>query len=133
VRAKVNAALHDWRSSDPATYHTPEGFDALKQMLGGFKETARSTAAPRGKSPTTLTTPFATRLPIRHPVYDKVMGDYSKASQQHFRTGKGTVPRARRVTPNTALRKLQSVMRDNVNTSWGKRAELAGNLTDRWR
>jgi hypothetical protein len=128
VRKKVTDAIKDWRTSDPATFHTPAGFDALKQMLGNFKD-AEQYGSPAWKVANDAYSAVRNTIAKQAPTYDKVMGDYSAASDQlkelekELSLGKGG-------NPNTALRKLQSVMRDNVNTSWGKRAQLAGDLQD---
>lgn len=128
VRQKVAATIDDWRNSDPATFHTPEGFDALKQKLGGFRDSEKY-GSPAWKVANDAYNAVRNTIAEQAPVYDKVMGDYSKASSAINELEK-ELSLGPKGNPNTALRKLQSVMRDNANTSWGKRSQLAGNLQD---
>lgn len=128
VRTKVADAIKDWRNSDPATFHTPAGFDALKQMLGNFKD-AEQYGSPAWKVANDAYSAVRKTIADQAPTYDKVMGDYSTASATLKELEK-ELSLGPKGNPNTALRKLQSVMRDNVNTSWGKRAQLAGTLAD---
>lgn len=128
VRQKVTNAIDDWRTSDPATFHTPAGFDALKQMLGNFKD-AEQYGSPAWKVANDAYSAVRNTIADQAPTYDKVMGDYSTASDQLKELEK-ELSLGPKGNPNTALRKLQSVMRDNVNTSWGKRAQLTDTLAD---
>ena len=36
---KISDEIGAWKNLDPAQYHTPEGLDALKQVVGGIVET----------------------------------------------------------------------------------------------
>jgi len=126
VRKEVQSAIDEWKKLDPAEYHTPEGFDALKQQLGDIRD-ALPFNTPQRVVADHAYNAVRNAIAEQAPAYNKVMGDYSKASdlvsevQRELSLGpKGN--------PNTALRKLQSVMRDNVNTSWGNRAKLADTL-----
>lgn len=128
VRQEVNDAISNWKSLDPAEYHTPEGFDALKQQLGDIRDSYKY-GTPEWKVASDTYNAVRGTIADQAPAYNKVMGDYSKASDSIAELEK-ELSLGKKGNPNTALRKLQSVMRDNVNTSWGKRAELANSLTD---
>lgn len=128
VRGQIQEAIDNWKSLDPAEYHTPEGFDALKQQIGDIKDNL-----PFGSPQRTVADKAynAIRKTIadQAPAYNKVMAQYSEASdaidaiQKELSLGpKGN--------PGTAMRKLQSIMRDNVNTSYGNRATYAEALKD---
>jgi hypothetical protein len=126
VREDINAAVARWKGLDPAEYHTPEGFDALKQRIGNIKDNQ-----PFGSAQRTIADEAynAIRKTIadQAPAYDKVMQDYSEASEALDAVQK-ELSLGKKGNPNTALRKLQSVMRDNANTSWGDRAKYADKL-----
>lgn len=128
IRQEIADTIDHWKSLDPAEYHTPEGFDALKQKIGDIRD---ETPFGTGQRAVANAAYSAVRKTIadQAPAYDKVMSSYSQASdaieaiQKELSLGpKGN--------PGTAMRKLQSVMRDNVNTSYGNRATYADALKD---
>jgi hypothetical protein len=127
VRKEIGDVVAEWRALDPSEYHTPEGFDALKQQIGEIKE-----SLPFGPARTYadgVYNSLRSTIAKQAPVYDKVMRDYSEASAEIAAIEK-ELSLGNKVNPNTALRKLQSVLRDNANTSWGKRADYAKVLSD---
>jgi len=122
--AKMSDEVAAWRKLDPKEFHTPEGFDALKQKLGDILEgipfedkTARLVA---GK----IYNAAKDSIQAQAPTYAKVMGDYSKASGTISEIEKA-LSQNPRASVDTQMRKLQSLMRNNVNTSYGYRDELA--------
>jgi len=125
--AKAQQAISDWKNLDPNEYHTPEGMDALKQKIGGILEsipyeqkTARSAVQDIYNS---------TRKTIsdQAPTYSKVMKDYSEASDLIKEIEKG-LSLGNKASADTSMRKLQSLMRNNVNTNYGQRLKLADEL-----
>lgn len=128
VRKELDDTISHWSGLDPAEYHTPEGFDALKQKIGDIKD-----AQPFGSPQRTIASDAynAVRKTIadQAPTYDRVMRGYSQASD-HLEAIQKELSLGPKGNPNTALRKLQSIMRDNANTSWGNRAQNAQTLTD---
>ena len=124
---KMRAAVDEWKKLDPAQFHTPEGLDALKQKLGGivegipFEEKTARLAANKVYSATKAS------IEKQAPTYAKVMKDYSEASQLI-----SEIERTLSLKPNasvdTSMRKLQSLMRNNVQTNYGGRLSLAKEL-----
>lgn len=121
VRKEIDDAIAHWKKLDPAEYHTPEGFDALKQQIGDIKDSLPYNTPQRAVADQAYNA-IRAEIAAQAPTYSKVMSKYSEASdvisdiQRELSLGpKGN--------PNTALRKLQSIMRDNVNTSFGDRAK----------
>lgn len=125
--SKVQKMVDDWKKLDPAQYHTPEGMDALKQQVSGVLEglsfeqkTARMTVGG-------VHSAIKDAITKQAPEYTRVMKDYSEASalikdiERTLSLGKGA-------SVDTAMRKLQSIMRNNVNTNYGQRATLAAEL-----
>lgn len=128
VRQEITEAIDKWKGLDPAEYHTPEGMDALKQIIGDIRDDLPFNTPQRAVADSAYSA-IRESISKQAPAYDKVMGDYSKASDLISQIEKelSVNPKA---NINTTLRKLQSVMRDNANTSWGKRADYARTLED---
>ncbi|AIL98101.1 hypothetical protein [Sinorhizobium meliloti] len=131
---RAAAALSDIRSlvreyaSDPRQ-HTAMGFDALKQRIGEIRDgTEAGTLARR----TADKIYRATRETIakRVPEYDTAQKGYQNASEtlnelrREFSLTEGAAN-------NTAMRKLLSSMRNNVNTNFGERERMMRELGKR--
>lgn len=122
TREKVSGIISDWKNMDPETFHTPVGFDALKQRLGNLMR-----SLPYG-SPERIVAQNgynAVRSSIvdQAPEYAKVMKDYEKASDQIDDVEK-TLSLKPTTSADTTLRKLQSIMRNDVSSNYGARAKL---------
>lgn len=127
TRQGMAQAIQDWRRLDPAEFHTPEGMDALKRKLGELKD-----ATPEGPERVTATKIYdGVRQSIidEFPQYAKVMKGYEEASVAIKELEK-SLSLGRSATTDTALRKLQSVLRNNVNTNYGQRQKLVEYLTE---
>ncbi|ASP96713.1 hypothetical protein GOC87_18825 [Sinorhizobium meliloti] len=131
---RAAAALADIRSlvreyaSDPRQ-HTAMGFDALKQRIGEIRDgTEAGTLARR----TADKVYRATRETIakRVPEYDVAQKGYQNATEtlndlrREFSLTEGAAT-------NTAMRKLLSSMRNNVNTNFGERERMMRELAKR--
>jgi len=122
--SQIKGEVDNWKSLDPAEFHTPEGLDALKQKIGGIVEeipfeqkTARSAAGKVYDS-------IRGEISKQAPEYSKVMKDYSEASELIKEIEK-SLSLGQKASADTAMRKLQSLMRNNVNTNYGQRTQLA--------
>lgn len=73
---KMRAAIDEWRNLDPAEYHTPEGFDALKQQLGDIRDTIPADDRVAMRVATRLYNAAKQTVRKQAPAYDKVMGQY---------------------------------------------------------
>lgn len=122
----VKAKVDEWRNAPFIATRSPEGIDALKQAIGEIRQ-----ATP----PRTLEREIAdhvyraTKAEIvrQAPEYAKAMGDYSKASEVIDELTR-TLSLGEKAASDTALRKLQSTTRNNVNTNYGARAKLLDEL-----
>lgn len=126
VRRELNDTVLDWMALDPKEFHTAEGFDALKQKIGDIRD-----ALP-DRSPEKLVANKyygAVRQSIVDQVgsYAKVMEGYAKASDLTQEIER-TLSLGTNKGLDTSLRKLQSVLRNNVNTSYGNREKLVDYL-----
>jgi hypothetical protein len=117
---KVRAKVKDWQSEPASTFHTPEGFDNLKKSVGEVLEkqeygTQEYAAVKR------VYDKIKDTIKDQAPKYDEIMTDYHKSKElldeikATFSTGKSA---------DTQMRKLQSLMRNNVNTNYGNREDL---------
>ena len=123
--------ISDWKSSgkaDPNTYLTPEGLDGLKQRIGSIvgkidpRADANASRVGNGVYNSVKET-----IVKQAPTYAKVMKDYSEASDA-LREIEKTFSLKQGGSVDTAMRKLQSITRNNVNTNYGQRLTLAQQL-----
>lgn len=128
IRAEIGQAVAKWRSLPPAIFHTPEGFDALKQQLGSIRDATEYGTPARVVADRAY---HAVRLSIINqvPEYARVMQGYEQASNQLRAIERElSVRDPHRTNIDTALRKMQAALRNNVNTSFGRRAEMVDYL-----
>ena len=129
VQQKIADEVANWKKLNPGEYHTPEGLDALKKKIGGIQEsipyeekTARKVAGGVYKS-------IKDEITSQAPVYAKVMKNYSEASEQIAEIEKA-LSIGDKASADTGMRKLQSLTRNNANTNYGNRLEMAKALEE---
>jgi hypothetical protein len=123
---EAKTLVDDWKKLDPADYHTPEGFDALKQSIGAVLEKFD----PKTNSFNTINQVYnsiKSEITKQAPVYANTMKEYTQASEQ-IREVERALSLGNKASADTAMRKLQSLMRDNVQTNYGQRVQLAREL-----
>jgi hypothetical protein len=120
---KMRDAVDAWKRLDPAEFHTPEGLDQLKQQLGAIQEgipyenrTARTVSGGIYNS-------VKDEISRQAPEYSRVMKEYSDASEL-VREMERALSLGQKSAADTAMRKLTSVMRNNVNTNFGLRLDM---------
>jgi hypothetical protein len=113
-----------WKQFDPAEFHTPEGLDALKQRLGGVMETIPYEQKTARLAAGKVYNSVKSEIEKQAPIYSKTMADYAKASDEITEIERA-LSLGDRAAKDTAMRKLQSLTRNNVNTNYGNRTELA--------
>lgn len=123
IRTEMENAIEHWRALDPAEFHSPEGIDALKQQLGNIRD-ATQPHTPERVAADRIYNAVRQTIVDQVPEYAHVMQGYEQASNQ-IREIERTLSLNPNATIDTALRKLQSTLRDNVNASFGRRTELA--------
>lgn len=126
TKTKISEVLDEWRKADPAEFHTPEGFDALKQAIGDVRDSTQF-GTPARRVADNVYQSVKGEIVKQAPGYAKVMKEYEVGStalkeiEQALSIGK-------KASADTALRKLQSVLRSGVNTNYGKRLSLVQQL-----
>jgi len=130
--AVVNAIKEEvtkWKRLKPGQYHTPEGLDALKQKIGAIQESIpyenRSSRLVAGEIYNSIKDQIAKQAPV----YNKVMKDYHDATDL-TREIENAFSLKSTSTADQAMRKLQTLMRNNANTGYGNRLQLAERLQD---
>lgn len=127
IQQSIAEAVDEWKALDPAEYHTPEGLDALKQKIGGIVEGIpfeEKTASLVGKK---IYNSIKKEIVAQAPVYADTMKDFAEASEQ-IREIERALSLGGKASVDTAMRKLQSLTRNNVNTNYGNRLDLARQL-----
>ena len=120
----INGEVQQWKNLSPKEYHTPEGLDKLKQKVGGMVDSIpfeEKTARVVGNN---VYNSIKKEINTQAPTYSKVMGDYSAATEQ-IREIERALSQGKGASVDTGLRKLQSLTRNNVNTNYGNRLDMA--------
>ena len=123
IRQEMNDAIKEWRSLDPAEYHTPVGMDALKQKLGDFMDNTLP-RTPERVAASDIYNAVRKTIIKEAPEYATIMKAYENSSAQIKEIEKA-LSLGNNASADTGLRKLQSILRDNVNASYGSREQLA--------
>lgn len=120
---QVIAQVDEWKKLDPATFHTAEGIDALKQMVGEIREGLQYGTNARHQLDGVYNS-IKAEIVDQAPIYSDAMKGYSD-SMELIKEFEKTLSTGRNASSDTTLRKLQSTMRDGVQANYGARANLA--------
>jgi hypothetical protein len=125
VHARITELINDFRRLPP-NERTPEALDALKQSLRDIRQETQQGTSARAIADDMY---GATRQEIVNqvPSYAAAMRDYAQASD-NIDEMRRTLSINDRASTDTTLRKLQSTMRNNVNTNYGQREVLLDQL-----
>lgn len=126
---KMEAKIAEWQNSvGPAVgkqfaEYTPEGLDRLKVALGDIRqETQQGTQARR--SADKIYNAVKDTITAQSPEYAKVMQGYGEASDA-MKEATRAFSLGEKSSQDTAIRKAQSVARNNVNANYGQRKTVA--------
>ena len=123
---EITGLVNQWKSLNPAEFHTPEGLDALKQAIGDIRD-ATQFGTPGRKAADSAYNAVKNEVAAQAPTYSKVMKDYTTASET-LKEVERALSLGDKAAADTSMRKLQSLMRNNVNTNYGNRLGLAKTL-----
>lgn len=126
---EIAEVVNKWRSLDPAEFHTPEGLDALKQAVGDIRDSTQFGTAAR-RAADSVYNSIKDQITAQAPTYSKVMKDYAQASSTLKEVEKA-LSLGDKASVDTSIRKLQSLLRNNAQTNYGNRLELARTLEDK--
>lgn len=128
TRQKIATLLEEWQTNPNDKFRTAAGLDALKKAIGDVKDTTDYGTPERAIADNAYN---AVRGEVANqaPTYAATMKDYATASDR-LNELRGTFSLGEGKMRDTAIRKLQSSLRDNVNTSFGRRTALAQELAN---
>jgi hypothetical protein len=126
----VNDTVQQWalKGAQDPSYMTPIGLDGLKRQIGKLGPHTGESGAIIAQVQKALRSTITQGAPE----YIGYMQTFERASDiiGELRKTFSIPVGSRGPAVDTQLRKLQSILRDNVNTSYGYRAKLAEYLTD---
>ena len=126
---EIQTKINDWKNLDPAEFHTPEGLDALKQSIGETLESIPFESTQQRMVVGDVYNAVKNEIVKQAPTYAKTMKAYSEASDQ-IKEIERALSLGKKASVDTAMRKLQSLMRNNVQTNYGQRLNLAKQLEE---
>jgi hypothetical protein len=124
VLVKVKSIIDDWKLGSPSDYHTPEGMDALKQQVGDVLEGLSFEKTNARRVVGDIYSSIKNDIAEQAPTYSKVMKDYGDASD-YIKEIRGALVGGKKSTADSSMRKLQTIMRNNANTGYGNRLDMA--------
>jgi hypothetical protein len=127
VHEDLSKIINDWKKLDPAEYHTPEGLDFLKQKIGDYTQSIGYEHANANRIGSDIYNAIKGTISTQAPKYAEVMKDYHEASDTIKEIEKA-LSLGNKASADTAMRKLQSITRNNVSTNYGQRLNLAQQL-----
>lgn len=123
---KIDELVQEWKTSNPADFHTPEGLDALKKSIGDIRDNLQF-GTPARNVANNVYGAVRQQITDQAPSYAKVMKDYEDASAL-INEIEGTLSLGKKASVDQSLRKLQSILRNNVYTGYGSRMALGEEL-----
>jgi muramidase (phage lysozyme) len=123
---EIKDKIAEFKAGNPAEFRTVEGFDKLKQAIGEIQQNLPY-GTPARKVADELYNAVKNEIVKQVPDYGKVMSDYENASAL-LKDIQGTLSLNPKANVDTSIRKLQSIMRNNANTNYGRRVDLAKEL-----
>jgi hypothetical protein len=127
--ASARAEIDAWKQLDPVEFHTPEGLDKLKQKVGAILEDIPFEQKTALTAVNEVYNGIKNEIKKQAPTYAKTMQAYSEATDL-IREIERTLSQGKNASVDTQMRKLQSVMRNNVNTNYGQRMSLVKQLEE---
>lgn len=126
IKQEITDVINQWETLPPDQYHTIEGFDALKKSLGEIRD-ATEPRTPQRVIADKAYNAVKKQIEAQSPAYLKVMKDYAQQIGL-IKEIERALSLGDKAMADTAIRKLQSLSRNNANTNYGYRASLAQHL-----
>jgi len=125
---KLVEVVEEFKTKNPADWHTVEGMDFIKQRIGSLIDW-KSKHKQANLATQSMYHAIGDIIKEQAPDYAKVMDDYSKATDEINEINRA-LSLNDTATIDTASRKLSSIMRNNVNTNFGARRAYLDTLED---
>jgi hypothetical protein len=126
VRQEIYQTVVKWGNRDPQVFHTPEALDKMKREIGDIRD-SHELGSPEFKAANDVYKAVDAEIDKAFPEYAAAMQNYAKNSKKLDNLSR-TLSLGGKATDDTALRKLQSSMRHDVNTNFGGRMALIDEL-----
>lgn len=123
---KIGRAVDEFVLDQPN--HNAKGFDAFKQRIGDILDDTPYEAKNARRVVGAVYNATKNTIGKQAPKYYELTSKYSEAMDDIADLQKAFSLKGGNTNVDTALRKIQSVMRNNVNTNYGKRLELLDKL-----
>jgi len=120
-------AIEQWRGGDPAVNHTAVGFDDLKQRIMDIYESIPMENRTAQAAILAIKKEIQGTIGKQAPSYAAMMKDYASAMDELSEVRR-SLSFGGKSMAETKLKKLQSVIRDNVNTGYGSRRQAVETL-----
>ena len=127
VLEELKAVVDEWKKLDPADFHTPEGIDALKQRMWSVMEGVDRQSKTAQSAANAVYNATKQTIVKQSPGYAKLMKEYADSSDLILEIER-TLSMGKKASADTAIRKLQAIMRNNVSTNYKQRIRLADEL-----
>jgi hypothetical protein len=128
IRDQLRQTIEEWRALPAQDFHTVEGLDALKQKIGDVRDGTKF-GTPERVAADRVYQGIRRTIIEQSPDYAKIMNAYEIASNEIRE-----IEKELSLNPNasigTPLRKLQSILRNNVSTAYSNRRTLAEYLVN---
>jgi hypothetical protein len=126
----IQAKIDEFKNLGPEN-HRAVDFDQMKQAIGEIRDGINVVDSPAAYNlANTIYGKIRQTIVNQDKGYSKVMAEYMDASDLIADIEKTFALKGRKTNIDTSIRKLQSIMRNNVDTSYGRRAELGGKLSE---
>lgn len=124
---ETRLVIDEWKNANPAQFHTPEGLDALKKRVGDILEAVPFEQKTARAAVGEVYNSIKSSIQKQAPTYAQTMKAYTESSDQ-IREIERALSLGKKASADTAMRKLQSLMRNNVQTNYNQRVKLAQQL-----
>jgi len=118
--------VNNWKAKNPSDFHTPVDIDQLKQKIYSIVEKQEYGSQAR-LAVNQIRNGIDKEIKIQSPSYSTMMEDYSRQAglveqlEKAFKLGD-------KASQEAAIRALQQSVRNNLNTGFGMKKQLAENL-----
>ena len=126
---EIQDIIVEFKGKDPRTHHTVEGFDKMKQKIWSVVEGVDPGNATASGIAKNMYHSVKKTIADQAPGYSRAMKEYGDAMELINEIEK-TLSLGKKANIDTAIRKLNSIMRNNVSTNYTQRMKLAKQLED---
>jgi hypothetical protein len=127
IQQEILDEVQKFKSLPYSEYHIPEGVDKLKRAIGEIRDSTEFHSPARVVADRAYHA-IKDAIIKQAPEYGKAMADYEKMSKELNEIEK-TFSLGEKSSVDSAIRKLQSTLRNDANTNYGNRGKLMDELS----